>query len=279
MTLIRPLIQPLIKSLVQPLVGYHSSNTPEWAPPATPLLWFDPSHSASLFSDNGVTPAVDDGLLYRVNNRGSSGIHLLSATEAQRPVWDETGGLYSFLFDNSDDRLISNANLDLSAVGALTVIFARKRTLDDAVRVVCNHNGTTAPYFQFRSPGGATTNDIALTRRNGTDAVTQHTITGNGATNTAIYTWEINITASTVGPLVAHRSRYRRNRGSWVDLAMTGTSPVVFANALFSIGSSTAGASPLAGNVYQLFLLDGVPSDDDVAIYEDRCAELSGVTL
>jgi len=125
-------------------------------------LWLDFSDSATLFTDAGSTPVVnDDDLIYQANDKSGEENHVIQATEANRPLY-KTGvqnGLSAGLFDGLNDsmfcdRLYTAADFSIFIVakGAAQQnkgILAQHPNLSKVGRTVFILSSNVSPYSKM----------------------------------------------------------------------------------------------------------------------------------
>lgn len=100
---------------------------PAWTPAdITTSLWYT-SHPANLWLDTaGTSPVTTDGdLVARRDDLSGTGMHLIQATSAARPVYRTSGGLHWLEYDGTDDHLrrFDNNNIPtFNNIAGITVI-------------------------------------------------------------------------------------------------------------------------------------------------------------
>lgn len=84
---------------------------PSWSPKYITSLacWIDFTDTNSIFIDNGVTRAINNGdLIYRANDKSGLGRHFYQTTENKRPAYRPSVGIGAAEFDGSNDNMQSS---------------------------------------------------------------------------------------------------------------------------------------------------------------------------
>ncbi len=102
-------------------------GVPAWSPAALFAagekgLWIDPSHLASLSSDDaGTTPATVDGVVGSALDRSGNSYTMLQATGSRKPILRQSSDLYYLEHDGVDDGLANAAGKTWAATSDIFI--------------------------------------------------------------------------------------------------------------------------------------------------------------
>lgn len=162
-------------------------------------VWYDPSDLSTLFQDAaGTIPVTAAGQpVGRVLDKSGRGNHASQATATSRPILQQSGGLWSLLFDGVDDWMVTG-NIDFSATDKMT-IWAGIYKASDATNSVfaelsTNASNTNGSFALFAPLSGAPSYDL----RNGGTTRATLTRTTFTAPHKAVVVGETNIAAPSI---------------------------------------------------------------------------------
>lgn len=228
--------------------------------------WYDPSDLTSMFQDAaGTTAAAVDSPVGRINDKSGNGNHLTQSTDANRPVLRQSGALFYLEFDGTNDRL--TRTLDMSASDELTLCYGTQR-------------GTSAAAAMMQLASGAA-GEFVVYDPFSTSGV-NHQLYSRGSTNLRGVSQNITVDTPYImtgkGDIGAPLVSLSKDSGTpATSTDAQGASN--YANGTFTLGTTNVGASPWAGDLYQLVIFGGLVSGDDLTLLEAYVAEKSGVTL
>jgi len=220
--------------------------------------------SEEVFSDAGVTPAVDTDLLYRWGDK-TSVRYIEQTTAGNRPTY-RTGivngqPVVRFGGATDDDVMVGDAISNLFTVGAKTAFTVYKHTANADTNL---WGDTSSQVIQFLSSAGTAVDSL----------------NDDGAADTAIKSggtsgvWAIATLLHSGGTLYAGLSDTRT--GSMTSVASGNTTSLA---ATFRVGAGAGLVNPLDGDIAEMVFYNVALSESDRQTVERYLASKYGITL
>ena len=241
--------------------------------------WYDPSDMSTMFQDSaGTVPVTAAGQsVGRILDKSGNGNHATQASAVNKPILQESGGLYYLQFDGVDDFL-STGSIDFTSTDKMTVV-AGLRKLSDAATgcVVETQDNRTAPGgFGVRASADASaTYDYGCTGAAGTNTAVTGAVFSAPRTDVISTQMDIGLLGypSLVGIRVNSVAAAQTPGGAGV--LTTGT----FGNKVLYIGRVDGSLLPFNGHLYQLVVRGAATPLADIEAAESFTADKTGVTL
>lgn len=125
----------------------------------SPLAWFDPSDSSTVWQDtSATTPAGDGDPVARIDDKSGNGRHATQSNSSYRPILRQSGSAWYLDFDGTNDHLqIGSGSQPFGAtLGDATVAIAYHQE-DASFNYMWALSNTTSPYDNIFSATGPTT--------------------------------------------------------------------------------------------------------------------------
>lgn len=259
----------------------RAKSSSVWTPASIGAeIWFDPSDLSKLWQDRSstgagvATPGALDSPLGTVFNKGSRGGVLYANADAARPILRQSGGIYGFEYDGTDDNLISDvASLyALRGVAGWTMCVAASKgasTNDRRYMSVAATSATTARAVLYKPPTGST---AALGRRGNADTAASQSFGADYVSTSHILT--------AVGDFTNRTLTVRRNgvqigqNTSWLTTGVTPND-----GGQFGLGSQPNGTATLDGTIFQAILLERAATSEEIAAMEAFVSAKSGIAI
>ncbi len=107
-----------------------SKLLPAWSPAMIDSIscWIDFTDGNSLFVDDGINKAINNGdLIYRASDKSGMGRHFYQTTEARRPLYRPAIGLGAAEFDGIDD-ILQSSSLFFTNTGTIIAVIRLSST-------------------------------------------------------------------------------------------------------------------------------------------------------
>jgi hypothetical protein len=233
--------------------------------------WYDPSDITTLFQDSaGTTPvtAVGQpvGLLLDKSGRGN---HAFQATDAKRPLWQNSGGLFYLAFNGSTSALATNS-INFTSTDKMTVVTGARKLSDTTYGAIVDLSASPNSLNGTFAVGSATLTGDASRR------TWASTLRGNITNNAGVGVFsapdtKVFLTLYDIGQANAAQEQMVRLNSVLQTLtfgaANSGTGN--FGNYPLYIGSRDNTSLPFSGNVYSLIVRGAQSSDYQIAATEN----------
>lgn len=243
-----------------------------------PAVWLDIQDISTLWQDTAGTTAVTTAgqSIARVDNKGSLGGYFQQGTGTKQPTY-QTSGYVHALFDGTDDALVSQANINLSATDKVTVFGAWERTTTVGNDIVVVEHTTTSTAGSFFIWATNTAANNATFRAAG----------ARGSTAGGSPQWaEVSGLATSGSPevlastndIAGDSTKLWVNNGTPVE-ATGDKGTGNFVSGSMSVGARTGNQFYLAGKLTDIVVFDSLLSDTDRQTVQTYLADKNGATL
>jgi len=261
------------------IAGTNTASVFDWTPAKLFLsgekgAWYDPSDLTTMFQDIAGTIAVtaDGQTVGKILDKSGNGKHATAPTDSARPLYKTDGTLHWLKFDGVNDNL-STANIDLSTTNKLSGFVGLLHPLSGGFyqglygNGAANTSGTQGKFCTYYTAEGLNVSRSDLGGSTASLQAQSPALVGPHIRTMLIDALVSNVKVRTDGVQAIE------NTGS-----IGGTN---FSNAPLYICNTTAlgGSSWSAPNIYSFFIVDRIPTTQEIADAERWGAIKSGVTL
>ena len=259
--------------------GITSPRTGGWTPAQWFLAseqgaWYDPSDMSTLFQDAaGTTPVTAAGQpVGKMLDKSGRGNHASQANASNKPVLQQSGGLYYLQFDGVDDFLVTG-NIDFTGTDKMTVVAGVRSNLNSYSNILeLGPDSGSENGFSLQR-GFAAAGDYAGIMYGTSQG---YAYTSNfAAPDTSVITAQYDIAEPSI---LAGELAFRRN-GVVAALANASGNAGTgnFTSKPLYIGRRAGTTFPFNGHLYQLVVRGALTAD--LAPIESFTADKAGVTL
>ncbi len=274
-SILRPVLRPVLQPVLRSVFGASGGGgTPSLADQVQALfangeqgVWYAPSDMSTMFQDAaGTVPVTAAGQsVGRILDKSGNGNHATQASAANKPILQQSGGLYYLQFDGIDDFL-STGNIDFTSTDKMTVVAGVRKLSDAAAGEVVDNKTATNGNFYLIAPQSASPN--YATGSKGTALAAAYSPSSFPAPRSDVLTMTADIAAPAIDLRVS---------GSQVGASTATQGTSVYHNHPLFIGRRNGTAFPFNGHIYSLIVRGALTAD--LAPIEAFTADKTGVTL
>lgn len=229
--------------------------------------WYDISDLATLFQEDGTTPAVVGQEVGKVLDKSGNGNHLVQTTATNCPILQVENGRYYLDFDGGDG--LQASAIDMTGTNQMTVCAGCKKDTNDTMAIAEFSLNVGGNQGTFRI--ASLSNVWRWTSRGNNTVNVNSTGTTYGAGSLSVLTGQASITGDTS----SLRIDGALNNSSTAD---QGDGP--YGNHTLNVGARNAGASiQLDGRIYGLVVRGASSTASEVDALEEYMGRKTGVAV